>query len=198
MKETILLFHSGCPDGQGSKYAFWKKYGDSIEYYPVAHYEANNLPDLTGKNVFLADIAFERRIIEVIEKQANSIIILDHHISRYEELKDKEYYHFTNEHSGAVISWKYLFPDKEVPEILNLVETRDIWKWDYPNANELLSVLDSLPFDCEVWNSFDQSLTFEKEKLIEEYVSTLLKIEDKYSKEFNEIYNKLNKVIYEI
>src|SRR3990167_8342896 len=150
MQNIILLSHRGCPDGFGSAYAFWKKFGDTIEYYPILHHEP--IPDIKGKHVFMADIAFDKETMHNIYINSHSFIVLDHHISRYNELQNEPYYIYSDGHSGAVMSWNYLFPNQEAPLILKLIETRDLWKWDIENAKELLAVLDSLPFTFEAWD----------------------------------------------
>lgn len=178
MSQTILFFHANCPDGFGSAYAFWRKYGDTITYHPVQH--GDTLPDVHGMTVFFADIAMDRETTLTIAEQASEITILDHHVSKFEELKDLEYYNYSDEHSGAGMSWKFLFPDEEVPAIIKYVETRDIWAWNLENAKEILSVLDSVPFDFEEWNKFntiletDPQLILIKGTAVLDYCETLM------------------------
>lgn len=156
--KPILIYHSPCPDGFGSAYAFWKKYGDDIEYYPYKH--GQDLPDVSGREVYFADIAPSIEDALKIESVAKKITILDHHISRYEELKHLDYYHFNNDKSGAIISWNFLF-DEEPPAILKFVQARDIYTWDMPKAKEVLSYLDSLPYSFEAWDNLNFMLESE-------------------------------------
>lgn len=156
-KENVLLYHAKCPDGFGAAYSFWKTYGDNMDYYPITH--GDPLPDLTDKTVYMADIALSKEETVLLRSKAKNLQILDHHISRYDDLKDLSYYHFDNEHSGAILAWKYLNPDKEPPLILKYIEARDIWKWDaFPNANNILCVLDSIGYSFEEWDSFSLQL----------------------------------------
>ena len=61
-KKNVLLYHANCPDGFGSAYSFWKKFGDDMEYIPVKHGQPP--PEgLSGKNVYIADFAYKRDIL---------------------------------------------------------------------------------------------------------------------------------------
>ena len=52
MKNNIVLYHAGCPDGFGAAWACWKKFGDNAEYMPVSH--GSPPPNVEGKNVYIA------------------------------------------------------------------------------------------------------------------------------------------------
>ena len=164
LKDTILFYHAGCPDGFGSAYAFWKKYGDSIDYFAISH--EDELPDVTGKKVFFADIAMSREVTLLAAKQAKEITILDHHISAYEKLKDLPYYIYSDKRSGAGMSWEYCHPGVKTSEIVKYVEDRDIWKWEYPESKEILSVVDAAGFTFEAWDDISKELENNKNAVV--------------------------------
>lgn len=176
--KPILFYHAPCPDGFGAAYAFWRKYGDDIEYHPLGHGEI--LPNVSEREVFFADIALDRETTLNVAKRASSITILDHHISKYEELKDLSYYTFDNDHSGAMVSWMHLFPDEEPPALIKYVEDRDIWKWEFEESKKVLAALDSIPYDFEEWDRFNTMLEMDPEYIllkgtaILEYCETLM------------------------
>lgn len=146
----VLLYHAGCPDGFGAAYAFWKRFGDEIEFIPFSHYD--KIPDLKGKEVYMADIALERKDMLKAKKVAKSVTVIDHHLSAMKELDDLDYCHFDMTHSGAVLSWQHLFPDEEVPQLLRYIEDRDLWKWELPYSKELLAAVDSYEKTFENWD----------------------------------------------
>lgn len=156
MKDTVLFYHANCPDGFGAAYAFWCKYKDTIEYYPISH--GDDLPDVTGKTVFFADIAMDRDITIRAAEQAKKIKVIDHHISKYEELKDLPYYIYSSEYSGAGMAWRFCHPNKEMPLVIQYVQDRDIWKWELDHGKEILASLDSLPFTFQDWHAFEADL----------------------------------------
>ena len=175
----VLFYHASCPDGFGAAYAFWKMYGKDMEYRPLRHGE--KLPDLGERNrVFFVDIAPSREEVIEISQKVRGLVILDHHISRYEELKDLPFYEYSSEHSGAMMAWNYLktqfesIEDEEPPAILKYIEDRDIWKWQLKDSEKVLAVLDSLSFNFRKWDEFNEELEQEPD-LVKFKGSTILK-----------------------
>lgn len=155
--KPILFYHAKCPDGFGSAYAFWRKYGDEMDYVPLNHYD--QLPELTGREVFFADIARSEKEILEINSVAKELQVLDHHVSAWKELNHLEFCHFDMEHSGAVISWKYNFPDEEVPTLLKYIQDRDFWKFELVHSDEVLAAIDSYGMTFEIWQDLDRRLS---------------------------------------
>lgn len=164
MSKMILFYHAPCPDGFGAAYAFWKKYGDSIEYFPLKH--GDELPDISNRDVVFADIAPEREVALEIETKAKSLLILDHHISKYEGLKDLPFFVYAEKNSGAILSWNYLFPNTKPPAILKYIEDRDIWKWEFEESQKILSALDSIPYEFNLWDQFNSVLEREPDSIL--------------------------------
>jgi uncharacterized protein len=146
----ILIYHGNCPDGFGAAFSFWKKYGDTIDYLPAKHYDI--LPDLAGRTVFMADIAFERDVMLDIQKKAKSLTVLDHHLSAQKKLFDLECCHFDMTKSGAVLAWEFCFPNQQVPKLLKYIEDRDLFKWIFSDAMEALLAVDSYERTFEKWD----------------------------------------------
>jgi oligoribonuclease NrnB/cAMP/cGMP phosphodiesterase (DHH superfamily) len=135
---------------------FWKKYGNSIDYLPISHSEPP--PNIENKNVYIADIAFDLDTVLELKKKNLSLTILDHHISNFKNLSHLDYYIYDNNLSGTGVCWRYLFKNKPMPLFLKCVQTRDIWTWNVENAKEILCVLDSLKFDFDIWNDFENKV----------------------------------------
>ena len=156
MKDKVLIYHADCPDGFGSAWSFWNKFGDEMEYIPMKHHQ--DIPDLSGKEVYFADFCLHREAMIAIEKIAKSVVVLDHHKTSLEECHDLKFCNFDMYHSGAVLSWMYLFPDKETPEILLCVEDRDLYNWKVKDSKSILTTLDTFKFTFENWSNFDKKL----------------------------------------
>lgn len=165
-KDAILFYHAGCPDGFGSAYAFWRKFGDNIEYFPLGHHKRDEL-DLTqyiGKKVFMADISLSRdKMIELNDLSAE-LTVLDHHKTAMEALAGLDFCHFDMNRSGAVISWDYLF-NRPAPALLKFIQDRDLWRWELDNADDILLYVDSIGHDFQKWRKlereFEDSVCFE-------------------------------------
>lgn len=161
MKDKVLLYHDRCPDGYGSRWAFETIYGNAMQYIPM-NFDRDIPVDLKNKEVFIADFSFSRKKILEIKESAKSLILLDHHITAKRELDDLPYCKIDVSRSGAVLSWMYtrnLEDDSEVPEILKLVEDRDLWKFTIADSKSILAALDSREFDFDAWSNFDKNLS---------------------------------------
>jgi oligoribonuclease NrnB/cAMP/cGMP phosphodiesterase (DHH superfamily) len=158
-KKTVLLYHAGCPDGFGAAWAFWRKYGDSMEYIPVSH--GTEPPNIEGCDVFIADFCYKRPVMIQMKADANSLVVLDHHKSSQEECGDLEFCNFDMNHSGAFLAWDYLFSGDNVPLLIRYVEDRDLWKWNLDSTEEILSAVDSFERTFENWDMLHSFLDAE-------------------------------------
>jgi uncharacterized protein len=50
------------------------------------------------------------------------------------------------------LSWHYFHPDELVPEILQYVEDRDLWKWQLPSSREVSAAMRSYKFNFEAFD----------------------------------------------
>lgn len=156
MKETVLLYHSNCPDGFGAAWSFWKKYGDSIDYIPVSH--GVEPPDVSGLNVFIADFCYKRDILLSLKDKAKSITVLDHHKSAEEDCGDLDFCTFDMDHSGAYMAWRYLNPNDRVPLLIKYIEDRDLWRWKLDSTESILSAVDSFEKTFDNWDMLNDCL----------------------------------------
>jgi len=159
LKKNIVLYHAGCPDGFGSAWAFYQRYGEDADYIPVSH--GQSPPSVAGKNVFIVDFSYSKSILEKMKEEADSIVVLDHHKTAEESLSELDFCHFDMNHSGAYLSWVYLFGDSNVPLLIQYIEDRDLWRWKLTASEEILSSLDSYEFSFEKWNWINSKLNVE-------------------------------------
>jgi oligoribonuclease NrnB/cAMP/cGMP phosphodiesterase (DHH superfamily) len=151
MSEKIMvLYHANCPDGFGAAWSFWRKFGSKAEYIPIVH--GNEPPDVKDRDVFIVDFCYDRTIMLNIEQESNSLVVLDHHKSAQAICGDLEFCYFDMDHSGAYLAWDYVFPDDSVPLLIRYVEDRDLWKWNLPFTEEVLSAVDSFEKTFENWD----------------------------------------------
>jgi len=155
-KNIVVLYHANCPDGFCSAFAFWKKYGDKAKYIPAKHGEPP--PPIEGKTVYIVDFSYNRLTLLKMKDAAKSLVVIDHHITAEKELGDLDFCEFDMSHSGAYLSWKYLFGEDNVPPIVLHVEDRDLWNWKLDFSREILSTIDSYPKTFEAWDDLHISL----------------------------------------
>ena len=53
--------------------------------------------------------------------------------------------------SGAMLAWKFFFPEQAVPDLIRFVQDRDLWNWAFPESAAFLSALDLEPNEFPRW-----------------------------------------------
>ncbi len=166
-KQIVVLYHAECPDGFGGSFAAWKKFGDAAYYMGVYH---NTLPPegLEGKDVYTIDYSYPLSIVEELLKKVKSLTIIDHHVTNIEAVKRAGGV-IDMEHSGAVLAWRYFYPDLPVPRLFNNIEDIDIWKFKLPYTSELAEITSLYPLNYEVWDKMVREM--ETEEGLQKYVA---------------------------
>lgn len=157
-EEKILISHGNCSDGFGAAWAIWKEYGDDVKYHFSTHSDAPYL--YKNKSILFLDFAYERKIMDVLDK-TNKVLVIDHHYYSVDNLKGFKNAIIDLSKSGSVLAWENLYPNKEAPKILKYVQDRDLRKFELPYSQEVLSVLDTIPKKFKNWELF--SLMLEKD-----------------------------------
>lgn len=193
LTNPILIYHDVCADGFSAAWAFWSKYKDEFEYFPGKH-GTSELPNVQGRDVFLADFSYKRPIIEKWLNEAKSITILDHHKTAIDALQDlldngKIGGVLDNSRSGAMIAWNWVYPGIEPPALLKHVQDRDLWKFELKWTNEVQNNLFSYEYDFETWdNLMNQDL--------EQLIPGGIAITRKHKKDVSELIESLTHKAY--
>lgn len=152
---TTVIYHANCDDGFGAALTAWLNFGDTANYFPSSYGEP--VPTFKdGDDVFILDFSYSRSIMEEIGKKAGSVTLLDHHKTAEENLKGlkldcKNYIHFDMTKSGALLAWRYLFPEAEVPRLFKFIDDNDRWQFKLPETKYAIRNLRSYKQDFEVW-----------------------------------------------
>jgi oligoribonuclease NrnB/cAMP/cGMP phosphodiesterase (DHH superfamily) len=166
-KDTIILYHSNCPDGFASAFSAYKKFGDNATYLPVKH--GQPAPEgLAGKEIYIIDFSYSKETLLSIEKEARSLVILDHHKSAEEAVRATKQHVFDLDHSGAGLAWRYFHPNATIPKLISYVEEGDLYRFSLPHVWEILKTIYATPFTFSDWDKVMKDL--EDEKIFKEYV----------------------------
>ncbi|ART51347.1 phosphoesterase [Acidovorax carolinensis] len=155
----LILYHGrNCPDGFGAALAAWLYYGDSAQYLGLDHGDVktvDDLPPVAGRTVYVLDFSFSAEILQAIDQSAAKLVMLDHHKSAAEKLTGFAcrcgVVHFDMSKSGSRLAWEFFHPEQPVPALLQYIEDRDIWKWEFPESAGFLSALDMEPQEFARW-----------------------------------------------
>lgn len=134
-KNIVVLYHGGCADGFTAAWVAWRRFKDNAEYFDVFYGGAEPTPAFVkGRQVFVLDFSFKRRLLEVLEDAAAKLIVLDHHKTAKAELEGLPYCKFDMNRSGAGLTWDVFYPKQPRPWLVNYVEDRDLWRFQLPHS----------------------------------------------------------------
>ncbi len=156
----LVIYHGRhCPDGFAAALAAWLFYEGQAEFLGLDHGDiksVTDLPELTGRAVYILDFSFSKELMQAIEAQAAKLVMLDHHRSAAEKLDGFAcrcgVVHFDMNKSGARLAWEFFQREQSLPDLVRFVEDRDIWVWQYPESPGFLAALDMEPHTFERWH----------------------------------------------
>ncbi len=140
LKDIVVAYHADCFDGFTAAWAGWKKFGDAASYIPVHHHL--DFPDITNRELYIVDFCpSQSDVLERLLKNNKKLVVIDHHISEKDSIAKVPEHVFDDNHSGAVLAWKYFHPDTPVPTISQYVEDYDMWSWKMPHTREVINMI---------------------------------------------------------
>ena len=154
-----VIYHANCTDGFGSAFSAWKLLGNRAEYHACTH--GTKPPNVKGKNVVILDFSFDNKTTKKLIKDANNLLVIDHHKSAMVELHDISNTIFDMSKSGATMAWEFFHPGKEPPKFIQYITDRDLWKWELPYSKEFSAAFDMVPFEFEEFEKFEDDSVFD-------------------------------------
>lgn len=112
---------------------------------------------IKNKYVLICDFSFPMVVFNDMVKSTNgNILILDHHKTAEKQLVDvnKKYLVFDMNHSGAFITWTFMYGFKNIPKCVLYIEDNDIWNKQLPLTREFTSYIDTIPHEYKEFENF--------------------------------------------
>jgi oligoribonuclease NrnB/cAMP/cGMP phosphodiesterase (DHH superfamily) len=156
MTNKICIYHGQCADGFTSAWIIRQAHGKDVEFYPG--YYGQPAPDVTGSIVYIVDFSYKRPEMEDIIAKAAKVIHIDHHTSAIKDMLDfsapnfEKFYSAENTESGAMLTWKYFYPDLPVPRLIQHIDDRDRWKFLLRGTREVQANIFSYDYTFENWD----------------------------------------------
>lgn len=160
MTKKLCIYHGNCADGFTAAWVVRKALGEDVEFH--AGFYRDPPPDVKGKDVYIVDFSYKPEIMQEILAEANNVIHIDHHETAIQAMecvchkKLFKFYSPENTESGAMLAWKYFFPDAPVPEIIKHVDDRDRWKFYLEGTREIAANMFSYEYTFENWDMLMQ------------------------------------------
>lgn len=189
----ICIYHANCDDGFAAAYAVWKRFGSGVKFIPAQY--GNDLPDVAGKDVLIVDFSYKQNDMDRLAASARRVIVLDHHKTAEAELEGflhleaaggpflQRYanrviggvgVHFNMDKAGCRLAWEYCFGDEPMPEWMECVEDRDLWRFNMRITKEVSIAIRSMPRDFELWDMFDATTLANEGVAIRRYVDMIV------------------------
>lgn len=197
-KPDIVIYHSPCDDGFGAAWAAWKRWGDEPQYYPASY--GKPVPKVAGWNVLIVDFSYKRAELDAMAQTAKSIVILDHHKTALAELEAFRFIEsspgavsaddidgvlrdcaelnrppviavFDMERSGARMAWDFCHTDKPAPELIRLIEDRDLWRYALLETRPFSLWLRSHRYDFHTWSRIEAQLDGDRDGIMAQAIA---------------------------
>ncbi len=174
MSDQVIIYHANCIDGSMGALCAYYEYPNAY-FHPATHGKEDDILDkVKDKDVYFIDFCYKEDKTRAICALAKSVVFLDHHqtsrpyiekiVAEYSSEKltledmvktsmeeamslDKCKSFCSMEKSGAMLAYEYFPQTKRFinRRIIEIVQDRDLWKWNYPETNAVTSFLYTLP-----------------------------------------------------
>jgi len=149
MCQTYVLYHDNCPDGFTAWWVAKRAIPEAVGL-PVSYGQPiPTIPD--GSKVFILDFSFPRLELEALAVRC-TVEVHDHHKTAQADLERLPYANFDMNQSGAQLAWARFNNGIPVPELVDYVEDRDLWKWQLPDSREVNANIGSYEKTLENWD----------------------------------------------
>jgi uncharacterized protein len=162
----LILYHANCIDGFCAAYFFAKAF-PGAELLAVTH--GRGVPEVTGREVYILDFSFKRRVMQELADAATRLVLLDHHKTAAEELEgfthERASITIDMERSGGRLAWEYLHREEKLPralqekyspqrppELVAYTEDRDLWRWALPHSRAINANIRSFVMGFTSWD----------------------------------------------
>ncbi len=168
---TVVLYHAECADGFGAAWALWRRFPEA-RFVPVKHGNPPP-PGLAGQRVVIVDFSYARDRLEAMAREAEALLVLDHHITAEKALAGLPYAYFDMKKSGAVLAWEWAHAHP-APWLLEYIQDKDLWTWALPSSREINAAVASYPFEFHLWSNFKQEILEQEGRAILRYEHELV------------------------
>jgi oligoribonuclease NrnB/cAMP/cGMP phosphodiesterase (DHH superfamily) len=185
----LCIYHSPCADGFTAAWVVNRALKGEVDFHPGVYGEAP--PNVADRDVILVDFSYKRPVLTSLlqsgdVRQANTILVLDHHKTAATDLDglespifdgsrktyDPEHWRrdweswsnwpvravFDMERSGAQIAWDFFFSREPRPLLVDYVGDRDLWRFALPLSREVNAYIFAYEYKFAEWDHLDRQL----------------------------------------
>lgn len=86
MPKPLCIYHANCADGFAAAWVVRKFFEGEVDFFAAQY--GHVPPDVAGRDVIMVDFSYKRPVLKAMAEMAHSVIVLDHHKTAEEELRD--------------------------------------------------------------------------------------------------------------
>lgn len=150
--KNLCIYHKNCADGFGAAVVvkhFFATRGEDCDLFPAGY--GDKEPNVEDKNVVIVDFSYSRSKLIEMYTLANELVVLDHHKTAQDDLKDLYFCTFDMTKSGAMLAWEHFFTGTKAPKLIEYIQDRDLWQWKLPSSKNFSAALSTLPKEYDIW-----------------------------------------------
>lgn len=182
MKKPLCIYHGNCADGFTSAWVVRRALRDvdfHAGVYQDAPPDVTGriviMADFSYKRDVLLEMARKSQAVLVLDHHKSAvedlvedkcyIIDMTRYLGRLDWQRFLEnvamdgieggpriYTVFNQNKSGAGVAWDFFFPDEDRPALLNRIEDRDLWRFQYEDTREVQAAVFSYPYEFDIWD----------------------------------------------
>lgn len=159
--DRICCYHGPCADGFTAAWVLHNFYKGEIELHEC-RYGEKHLPtdewiaSLKDRTVIFADFCYPLEYMRRILDVAHHLVVIDHHDTAQPVasalLALGATVEFDMNRSGAGLTWDTFAPDQGRPNLVDIVEDRDLWRFKYESTRPAMAAIFSYEYTIENWN----------------------------------------------
>lgn len=191
-KPDVVIYHDNCDDGFCAAWVIHQKWPEGVEYHAMQY--GGDLPsiDAMGKDILVVDFSLTEEQCAALA--GARILMLDHHktaeerLSRLNKVVCPTCYsvedtfmqvramsailvEFDMQRSGAMMAWDFAFPGEFPPDLVQIVQDRDLWRFEREHTKLISLYIRSLPRDFDVWDTLSCELETDPDVILDRAVA---------------------------
>lgn len=148
--KPLVIYHAHCLDGFTAAWAVWTGFDRNADLHAATYGDAP--PDVRGRHVIVVDFSFDRDVLIAMDRDAASLVVLDHHKTAAEALRGLPFADFDMERSGAGMAWDKYHPGEPRHWLIDHIEDRDLWRWALPLTRPITTFVSSHEHSLHLWD----------------------------------------------
>lgn len=142
-----VVYHRNCIDGFCSAWIVWKFLKGDATYQGVMPDKMPDPSTYKKKYVIFLDTSISVEYLDKVKAVATNVLLIDHHQTFADEIKNHPQVVFDLDHSASYITWRLFNSDQKIPQFIRYIEDNDLGIKALGKTEAFISALGTkLPF----------------------------------------------------